>query len=107
MLWSDSESSYMQLFKKSTCSKKVLELRVSRLLAWVWENFSKGRLDIKFVLGEYIKGADTLSKWGLRKFGGVIDGNDQIKHHEGEGSKDGEDLKVHPCMVAGEEDLDK
>lgn len=59
----------MRLSEKSKCLKKVLDVRMRKLLAWVWKNFPTNRLEIKFFPGEYNKGDDGLSQWGVRSFG--------------------------------------
>lgn len=43
--------------------KKLLDVRVSRLLTWLWANFPAICFDVKFVPGEFNVEADTLSNW--------------------------------------------
>lgn len=80
VLWTDSKKVYIRLSKKKICSKKFLHLRVSRLLALVWENYLEEIFEIRFLLGEHNEGADVLSRWGLRDSGVDVDDTDRPKN---------------------------
>lgn len=60
ILFTDSESVYQRITRKVANPKRMLDVRVSRMLAWVWSNFPAERLIVKFVPGEYNQKADLL-----------------------------------------------
>lgn len=41
----------------------MLNVRVNKMLGWMWANFLARILDVKFVLGEYYQEVDVLSRW--------------------------------------------
>lgn len=45
--------------------KKRLDVHISRLLAWIWENFPAGQMEVKYMSGDSNKGGDTLSRCGI------------------------------------------
>lgn len=50
-MWIDSESVYQRITRKETEAKKLLDVRISHMLAWIWTNFPVPKLSVKFVLG--------------------------------------------------------
>lgn len=60
--FTDSESVYKRITWKVADPKKLLDVRVSKMLGWVWSNFSVGRFTVKFVHREYNQEANLLSK---------------------------------------------
>lgn len=60
-LHTDSESAYKKIIHEV---KVVDDVRIARLLAWVWENFPLGSyLIVHFIPGENNQIADMLSRW--------------------------------------------
>lgn len=41
----------------------MLDVRVSRLIAWLRSNFLASRIELRFVTGEFNTEADILSRW--------------------------------------------
>lgn len=44
---------YQKITKKIMDPKRMLDVRVSKMLNWIWSNFTDERFNVKFVLGEY------------------------------------------------------
>lgn len=65
-LYTVSESVYQRITRKVEDPKKMLDVRVSGMLGWVWANFLAERFTVKFVPREYNQEADLLSKWQTR-----------------------------------------
>lgn len=42
IVWTDSERTYLRISRQKSDDKKLLDVRISRLLAWIWENVSAG-----------------------------------------------------------------
>lgn len=66
------------------------------------ENFSADRLEIKFVSREDNKGVNTLSRWGVRGFGGHVDGASESEKRKAKVDKSEENLEVQPYVFVGE-----
>lgn len=41
----------------------MCDVKVARLLAWLWSNFTSDKLIVKLISGEYNAIADLLSRW--------------------------------------------
>lgn len=85
VLWTDSESVYQRIAKTSIDPKKLLDVRVSQMLAWIWANFSSPRLSAKFLPGQYNKEADILSRWRRDEGVDKRDGDEQGEDDEQRG----------------------
>lgn len=61
-MWTDSESAWHKI-QRSPDKKSLLDSRVSRLLGWLWTNFSlNDRLKINFIPSERNQIANKLSR---------------------------------------------
>lgn len=63
MVWTDSESAFLRVVKHKVDENKLLDTRISRLLAWIWYYFPTGQIEIRYLPGEHNKGDDSLSRW--------------------------------------------
>ena len=67
ILWTDSQSAY-QCVMTTPKKRSVLDVRVSRLLDWLWSNFPiPSRLEVRHLPGASNTIADTLSRWPLHQ----------------------------------------
>lgn len=63
-MWTDIKSAYMRITKQHVSPKKWTEVRVSILLAWIWENFPTNSLEVQYLPREFNKEAIVLFRWG-------------------------------------------
>lgn len=67
VLWTDSESADKRFKQSEVDSKCLYDVRIARLLSWLWANFTLEQLDVKFILGEFNQMADLLSRWNHKE----------------------------------------
>lgn len=99
------ESACQRLNRKLTVERKVLDVRINRLLAWIWSNFSENILFVNFLSGEYGTGVDILSRWGLRdSYCDVEDCDAQVgpKSAVSECASTGSQPDVRACGMVGD-----
>lgn len=82
ILWTDSVS-VAQRMVLGEAKADVKDIRVARLLAWIWANFPRGeRLEVRHVAGAENKLADLLSRWNCQRSNSgkvMIVAEDQVK----------------------------
>lgn len=52
----------MQVSKQRLDQRKLLDVRISRLIAWIREIFPVGQMEIRYMRGDTNKGVDILSR---------------------------------------------